>query len=332
VFKNVGGATTYFLYTEDGLAGEYGSAGYLIRSYVYRPGEGYGMFPALMKTPEGLEFFHNDHLGTPLRLMNKNGAVRWAGQHKAYGEMEEDRTRVTFPVDLPWVENPLRFPGQYADAETGLHQNYFRDYDPRVGGYLEADPLGLVAGLNRHGYVGGIPLVLADPLGLLTESEKAAIAGAIISSGAIIGGAIGGGAGGVGGAAACAFTGPGAAVCAAGGAVAGSQGGAVAGAAIGAVTAAGIVTAADYILQVNDKAQQSCGSDEPPRRRQIFRRFKSRKAAEDARNEAGPWQKPDRQGKPKTQGPETHDEGDPHFHDKNHEDKTKPNIHYVFPR
>ena len=39
-----------------------------------------------------------------------------------------------------------RYPGQYFDAETGLHQNYFRDYDPRTGRYIEADPIGLVGG------------------------------------------------------------------------------------------------------------------------------------------------------------------------------------------
>nr|WP_319937977.1 RHS repeat-associated core domain-containing protein [Sphingomonas sp. S2-65] len=29
---------------------------------------------------------------------------------------------------------PLRLPGQYCDAETGLHYNRFRYYDPALGG------------------------------------------------------------------------------------------------------------------------------------------------------------------------------------------------------
>jgi RHS repeat-associated protein len=39
----------------------------------------------------------------------------------------------------PVVMN-LRFPGQYFDDETGLHYNYFRDYHPGIGRYLEPDP------------------------------------------------------------------------------------------------------------------------------------------------------------------------------------------------
>ena len=31
----------------------------------------------------------------------------------------------------------LRFPGQYYDAETGLSQNWNRDYDPLTGRYIE---------------------------------------------------------------------------------------------------------------------------------------------------------------------------------------------------
>jgi RHS repeat-associated protein len=59
-----------------------------------------------------------------------------------------------------------RLPGQYFQAGSGLSQNGWRDYDPSLGRYIEADPTGIDGGQNVYGYVDGDPLNLEDPAGL----------------------------------------------------------------------------------------------------------------------------------------------------------------------
>jgi RHS repeat-associated protein len=67
------------------------------------------------------------------------------------------------------MEFNLRYPGQYFDAESKLHYNYFRGYSASQGRYTQADPIGLDGGMNRFGYVGGNAVAGFDRLGLQVE-------------------------------------------------------------------------------------------------------------------------------------------------------------------
>ncbi|HCF3706810.1 TPA: RHS repeat protein [Pseudomonas aeruginosa] len=105
-----------------------------------------------------LLYLHGDHLDTPRLATDASGQIAWQWQSDAFGRGEalsQGSTQVN-----------LRFPGQYYDAESGLHYNYFRDYDPETGRYVESDPIGLAGGLNTLGYAGQNPVMHQDPDGL----------------------------------------------------------------------------------------------------------------------------------------------------------------------
>lgn len=98
-----------------------------------------------------------DLIGAPTELVDESGQVAWHTRSTIWGTIawNADATAYT----------PLRYPGQYADAETGLHYNRYRHYDPETARYTSADPLGLAPAPNPCAYVNN-PLVWADPLGL----------------------------------------------------------------------------------------------------------------------------------------------------------------------
>ena len=102
-------------------------------------------------------FFHSDHLGTPQKLTDETGTVVWEADYRPFGN-------ASLPVS--GVTNNIRFPGHYFDAETGLHYNYFRDYDPFIGRYTQSDPIGLYGGANVYSYVSANPISKIDPSGL----------------------------------------------------------------------------------------------------------------------------------------------------------------------
>ena len=66
----------------------------------------------------------------------------------------------------PAVVFNFRFPGQYADSETGQFYNYYRNYLATQGRYTQNDPIGLSGGPNRYLYANANPLMYTDAMGL----------------------------------------------------------------------------------------------------------------------------------------------------------------------
>ena len=133
------------------------------REYVYL-----GDIPvAVIPGGASPSYIHVDHLNTPRLVANSTGTTVWRwDQWEPFGVNPPDEN----PSGLGAFEFPLRFPGQYADKETNLHYNYFRDYDPAIGRFPQSDPIGLQAGLNTYLYVSSAPLMAVDPKGLVKWS------------------------------------------------------------------------------------------------------------------------------------------------------------------
>jgi len=67
------------------------------------------------------------------------------------------------------VVNPYQFQTKQFSASTGFNHFGFRSYNPTVGRFTTADPLGFVNGPNLYAYVGNNPLNWIDPWGLKKE-------------------------------------------------------------------------------------------------------------------------------------------------------------------
>jgi RHS repeat-associated protein len=105
-----------------------------------------------------------DQIGTPQAATDRSGNLVWRAVYDPFGAAAVDSDP---DGDGAHTVLNLRFAGQYFDAETGLHDNYFRSYSPE-GRYLQSDPIGLVGGVNTYAYVRSNPLTAIDPLGLAT--------------------------------------------------------------------------------------------------------------------------------------------------------------------
>jgi len=160
----------YYVYDEAGkLLGEYDANGSPIYETVYA-----GAMPVSVMKQSGsagggnlsvnLYNVYADQLGTPRVITRQSdSAIAWRwDMAEAFGGTMPDQN----PNGLGVFAFNQRFRGQVFDSETGNFQNWFREYCPRCGRYLESDPIGLAGGWNSYVYASGNALTGNDPRGL----------------------------------------------------------------------------------------------------------------------------------------------------------------------
>ena len=160
ISKTVNGTTTYFAWDGNQIIAEYNGAGMRARRYAYLPS---GLNPIQIEDANGIYNVHSDHLQTPQFLTDTSQQVVWNQSQETFGKSAVNTDPDNNSTDV--VFN-MRFPGQYHDEESGLHQNFYRSYDPETGRYLKRDPIGIEGGVNTYIYVLSNPTIYIDPLGL----------------------------------------------------------------------------------------------------------------------------------------------------------------------
>jgi RHS repeat-associated protein len=161
---------TIFHYDLEGkLLAETDGLGTVLKEYVWLGDQPVAVvLPPSESQPERVYYIYADQLNTPRAIVSGNNAVLWRWDPEPFGSRlpneDVDGNGKKLVINL-------RYPGQYYDQETGLHYNYFRDYDPMVGRYIQSDPIGLQGGLNTYAYVANNPIMFSDPLGLIDPHD-----------------------------------------------------------------------------------------------------------------------------------------------------------------
>lgn len=77
-----------------------------------------------------------------LMMADSNAQIVWQASWQAFGGVQ---------AITGSASNDRRFPGQWFQLETGLHDNWHRHYDPSTARYMQPDPLGMPDGPRGSG-------------------------------------------------------------------------------------------------------------------------------------------------------------------------------------
>ena len=158
VLTNDSGAVTTRRYVYDGanLIAELDGDNHFLTEFLHGP----GIDQPLAMTRGGKTYtYQADALGSILAVVDDSNAVVQRYRYDAWGNILE--------VQDPNFKQPFAYTGREWDEESGLYYYRARYYDPKVGRFVQSDPIGLAGGVNRYAYVEGDPVINRDPVGLL---------------------------------------------------------------------------------------------------------------------------------------------------------------------
>ncbi|MBI4378658.1 MAG: hypothetical protein HY578_06145 [Nitrospinae bacterium] len=110
-----------------------------------------------IETKGKVYYYHFDGLGSVTALTDAKGKVAQRYEYDSFGNLKHHGHK---------VKQPYTYTGRERDRETGLYYYRARYYDPKVGRFINKDPVGFEGGINLYVYLGNNPINFIDPLGL----------------------------------------------------------------------------------------------------------------------------------------------------------------------